>query len=242
MKRLALLAVAVTMGLMGLMGTAEADPPSNGRGPRHGCGARAETVVRTGVEDIVHLEVGSDVRQPAPRVFVCYIVPELGNENGPYAGVVSAWADPEYGRVAWSCAKRKDWTGYRCDYNSVELPARGTTPVDHPYGPWGLHLLGLDIGYAYDSSRVGAAVDTPGTCAESTCVGSNGARATARRGLQYRALGWRCTADDEGTCEQADGPAGVTVGEQQAEPTVAVGPLELDVPAACLQASTDVRC
>lgn len=239
MKRLALLAVAVTMGLIG---TAEADTPSNGRGQQRACRQRAETLVRTGVEGVVLMDVGADVRQPAPRAFVCYMVPEPPIGSEPFAGVISAWVDPEYGNVGFSCAKRRGWhEAVDCDYNVLTLPAQATTPVDHPYGPWGLHLLGLDIGYAYDSSQAGASVGTPGACAEQSCVGANGVRAAARRGLQYRANGWRCTADD-GTCEQAQGPAGVTVGEQEAEPTIAVGALELDVPTACIEASAEVRC
>lgn len=242
MKRLALIVVAV---LMGLTGVAAADPPSGGRGPNRACWQRAETLVRTGVEDVVYLDIGADVRQPAPRAFVCYMAPDppLGSE--PFAGVVSAWADPEYGNVGFSCAKRKGWYPVvPCDYNVLTLPAglRGTTPVDHPYGPWGFHVLGVDVGYAFDSSEATVAVGTPGACARDTCVGSNGVRAGARRGLQYRGAGWRCTADSDGTCTPSDDPVGVTVGEQDDDPTLSIGSLELDLPATCVEASTTVRC
>lgn len=238
MKRLAGLVVAV--GVMGLVGTAMAEPAGS-RGAQRGCRQRAETLVRTGVEGHAYLDVGIDTRESL-HGFACYTGPEAMPGDGPFAGVLSVWADPENGVVGYSCAKRKAWTGLQCDYTAYSLPVQATTVVEHPYGPWGVSVLGIDFDYAFGTSDDGFEVGPVERCGLEQCVAVSGTGARTHRDLQYRALGWQCTVDHESRCHQADGPAAVAAGEHDPEPTVAVGDLELDLPALCVQASPDVRC
>lgn len=251
MKRLAVIVVAV--GMMGFVGTVGAEPGSNGASPAD-CPRKAETLVRAGVEDTAYLHFGFDTRRRAPNAFLCYMVPAVERANGVFAGVVSAWVDPEYGRAGVNCTKRKGWdppTG--CPYYPVHVPgARGTTPVEHPEGPWMLYLGGINIGYALDDATVSASIGVSQDCNRRLCVdgdgidytgaGAEGGRATVRRGLQYRMPGWECSVEGGGACTRSHEPVGATIGEQHHDPTVAAGPLALEVPAVCVEASADVRC
>lgn len=239
MKRLAIGVVVV--GVLGLIGTAEAEPSAQSRGSNDVCRHQAENVVRTGIEDFLYLEGGNDLRKPAPGVVLCYAAPGLSYGDTMVAGTFSAWVDPRHGRVGYSCAKRKGWVGADCKYDSVTVDdVRGTTPVDNPQGPWALHLFGIDVEYAFGASAANASVDPGQRCHDDRCVGADRVTAESRNGLGYRAGGWQCAGD--GACSRSSGPAAVTVGEQDEAPTLAAGGIALDVPAVCVEASTDVSC
>jgi hypothetical protein len=239
MKRLACVVGAI--GIVSMAGEATAAPSTRDHDPR-ACWQRAETIVRGGVEGLVYVEVGADVRQEAPRAFVCYEAPEASTGEGPFGGVISASVDPEYGRVEASCSKRKDWGDLGCGRRSQSVPAQATTPVEHPYGPWGVRVLGIDLEYAFDSSLVAASAERGAECTAGKCVSVERTGVKARRGAQYRAMGWRCDVDPQGSCDRSGAPSGATVGEQQSEPTVTVGSLDIDLPSLCVEASAGIRC
>ena len=238
MKRLATM-VGVA-GVIGLTGTAMADPSPVSRQKRP-CVQQADAIVRTGVEGLVAAELGADVRKQTLRTFFCYWVNDGLLSDGPFAGVASVWVQPEHGTVGVTCAGRHEWEGVPCGHNPMTLPLRATTPVDHPQGPWGFHLLGIDFGYAFDPSTTSVSARA-GECVAERCVTTDELRAGVRRGFEYRIPGWRCTAGAQGSCVASSGAPGATVGEQDAQPTMTVGGLAVDVPSVCVEAATDPRC